>query len=543
MASKIIADAGGLGQQGVIVLLGPDQAMLDTFTSAAGKYHKIVVFNPLERIDQSDERIRQVDADDFSWLEHYHKDIINGSFLVFRHVPTVARAPGQFESWVADMEEYKRLMRSNIGTVVSLGKEFMQAYLANVPEIVNNRGVTSLAGAFADRPAVVISAGPSLSQCAEELRALKGRALLVAVDAALPFLTDQSIVPDIVVGIDPLAENERFFATSMRAQCGYLNRIALVCLAQYTPNVVRQHPGPKFIADMPSTILSGWLSPYWQGKGYLSAFGGSVSHVAFGLAEHLGCDPICLVGQDLSFKDWNFYAPKILDALHPGMEWDARGGALMVKNADGEDVFTTENLLGFRASFEFHFRLCRANIYNATHGGLAIKGAYPIKLTNFGALYGEEREENYFEKRLGELAHAGPAPECDKDAICAELLGAYNTLCQIERKTQYLEKQTRRLGKCPEKYRATDKFKHLVAHVSKETPSIAHPVLLLVAYYHYQLELFLTNAKNIGVDFIEDRTERLTRSIERNVQFFAELREAINLLIPHLHKLEKVLRG
>ena len=37
--------------------------------------------------------------------------------------------------------------------------------------------------------------------------------------------------------------------------------------------------------------------------------GSTVAHLAYYLAEHLGCDPIIFVGQDLGFTDGLYYLP------------------------------------------------------------------------------------------------------------------------------------------------------------------------------------------------------------------------------------------
>jgi len=37
--------------------------------------------------------------------------------------------------------------------------------------------------------------------------------------------------------------------------------------------------------------------------------GSTVAHLAYYLAEHLGCDPIMFVGQDLGFSDGLYYSP------------------------------------------------------------------------------------------------------------------------------------------------------------------------------------------------------------------------------------------
>ena len=39
------------------------------------------------------------------------------------------------------------------------------------------------------------------------------------------------------------------------------------------------------------------------------AAGATVAHLSFYLAQHLGCDPIILIGQDLAFSDGLYYCP------------------------------------------------------------------------------------------------------------------------------------------------------------------------------------------------------------------------------------------
>jgi hypothetical protein len=49
--------------------------------------------------------------------------------------------------------------------------------------------------------------------------------------------------------------------------------------------------------------------------------GATVAHLAFYLAEHLGCDPIIFVGQDLGFSDGLCYAPAPATKTSGGRSW------------------------------------------------------------------------------------------------------------------------------------------------------------------------------------------------------------------------------
>jgi hypothetical protein len=61
---------------------------------------------------------------------------------------------------------------------------------------------------------------------------------------------------------------------------------------QYTPEIVNLYPGPIFANTVRENLVTAWLSPFWQDKGTVHCFGGSVAHMGLAAAEHLGCDPI-----------------------------------------------------------------------------------------------------------------------------------------------------------------------------------------------------------------------------------------------------------
>src|SRR6185436_528369 len=72
---------------------------------------------------------------------------------------------------------------------------------------VREGDVADLQGALESTPAVVVGAGPSLDSQLDALRALAGRAAIIAVDTALRPLLAAGITPHIVVAVDPSSIN------------------------------------------------------------------------------------------------------------------------------------------------------------------------------------------------------------------------------------------------------------------------------------------------------------------------------------------------
>ena len=59
-------------------------------------------------------------------------------------------------------------------------------------------------------PAFIVSAGPSLDKNIDELKNIKGRGVIMAVDTAIKPLLKKGIVPDIVASVDPHKPLELF---------------------------------------------------------------------------------------------------------------------------------------------------------------------------------------------------------------------------------------------------------------------------------------------------------------------------------------------
>lgn len=570
MVEKLIADIHGLGEEGVIVLAGPDDVLLDTMRKVAGKYHQIVLFHPWRTFDtDGDPRVHQVSDTEFGWMDTYHKEMINGHYLVLHHSPTVARDKDRFTRWLDAVADQRKLVVSNISTAVSLGRNFIQTYMENLPAMLRNPGVDAIKGLLSGIPAVLLGAGPSLERAADEIRSLKDRAVLIAVDAALPFCLDHHIYPDVIAGIDPLAENNRFYSICQPNRVDYLDHATLVCLVQYTADTIRQHPGPLFISDQPGNIIYQWLSPFFSSHGVILAFGGSVSHMVYALAEHLGCSPVIMIGQDLCFRE-RFHAIGIGEALHPEhVPTPAEYGAIPAIDALGDPCSTSATLQTFKIAFEHRLRETSIKTFNASAllGGMEIKGAHPMSLKDFrerycdvldlprddeidttdiaeindisGAIRGKLFRSGHitapahpFERALADVYATAPVPEWHADALLHELTAAINLLEWIDRRAEYLARQTRKVGIWSAQKGKESATNELIRHIARQAETIAHPILNIIAMYHYSLELYLNRAAVRRVDGIEDHKEKIAAQVSRNVQFYAELREALANFIP-----------
>jgi len=134
--------------------------------------------------------------------------------------------------------------------------------------------------------------------------------------------------------------------------------------------------------------------------------------MAFGLAHHLKCDPIILIGQDLGYESNLSHNPnadasgKIFHTDSGELAWQidspdshlksdtpyGMGGALLVDGYYGKPIITNAGLLSFITSFEgLSNMITDKALINATEGGANIKGFARMTLQSAIDLYFKNR--------------------------------------------------------------------------------------------------------------------------------------------------------
>src|SRR6187200_400227 len=123
--------------------------------------------------------------------------------------------------------------------------------------------------------------------------------------------------------------------------------------------------------------------------------GATVAHLAYYVAEHLGCDPIIFVGQDLGFSDGLCYAPgtSYEDVWRPELsrfstaemkQWEQivreRHILRRIPDHEGRPMYTEERLFSYLQQFEQDFARSPATIIDASEGGAAKRGTQVMPL-------------------------------------------------------------------------------------------------------------------------------------------------------------------
>lgn len=221
---------------------------------------------------------------------------------------------------------------------------------------------------FEDKPAIVVSAGPSLDKNIQLLHKAREKALIIAVGSAISILEKKGIKPHFRMAIDPTLENEKLFEYTSS------DDIPLVYSNHLFYKILPAYQGPKIHLALDSNSgFEEYLYDRAKVKVGKVSSGFSVANVAVNLLLYWKCDPVVFVGQDLAYTD---------DRLHASGSWDSDVEEKYIKKTSlrkdiwGNDVYTDNAFDGMRAVFENIISKNRGTKFiNATEGGIPIEGA------------------------------------------------------------------------------------------------------------------------------------------------------------------------
>ncbi len=264
-----------------------------------------------------------------------------------------------------------------------LGNDFTDAIwgithdLANVRHLNGAVDVDKLKGRFHGRPAVVVSAGPSLEKNMHHLPKLAGKALIIAVDTILAKLLKNNIVPDVVCSIERIDEVYDYFYKGKDIPAS----IALVAPSVLKPVIFAEHKGARIIPYRGPLPVYKWLAATTgvTGDAYIE-MGASVAHLGLAIAAHAGCSPIILTGQDLAFGDKDgALVSHSGDTIYEDVDKCGEEDAYSRPSAEiegyyGGKVVTSLWWQDVRIWFENQIRENGLKVINATEGGAKIHG-------------------------------------------------------------------------------------------------------------------------------------------------------------------------
>lgn len=468
------------------------------------------------------------DEIDFSFIDRYHRKILQGNSYVLSQSGFVNLNKSAYEKFRVKVAEIKKLKDTSIFTGISRGAEWTDAFIRNIPIILRTPGVKRLKNLFQQRPAIIVSAGPSIEKNLHLLKEAKGKAILIAVDVVVPTLLSSGIMPDFIIALE--ANRKLFHAFENNPLLGFCPLIIAAEVDYET--ISSRYPGPVFLNPAIRHPVMKWLHKFWEDKGYIAAQGGSVSHMAFAVAEYLGAHVIALIGQDLSFHE-KLHAGDVTRFFYSEHDIEKyRQTNPVVKDIFGEERYTTGQFLTFRTSFEQLARKFPGAVINATEGGLPIDGIPAMRLKDFLEEYCRIAPINMYDtvSRLGEMK-----TDYELNGLIAHIFDGLSRFASIRKNACEIVECVLTLKKLKEKNMLHKGRASTLIHEIEERENIVEdPILAVIAPYRSSMKNYLRREKDDDNSF---------DAIQDSLDYYGELIKVIEETETRLNALVKALEN
>lgn len=202
-----------------------------------------------------------------------------------------------WETFACQIEECHRTAHLLLSDVADFGIGAFRNARKNWQEQGPFLDWTLLKGSFAQVPAIVCGAGPSLEEAIPFLKQQESSAFVLAAGTALPLLSRYGIEPHLGCAIDQETPSSVWAGQAAELPCCFQSRL--------NPDVVSLFHGPKILAPESGSLP--W-EEWWRGEQDPPAFGWTVGNFATEIARWMGCNPIIWVGMDFCYREGKKYA-------------------------------------------------------------------------------------------------------------------------------------------------------------------------------------------------------------------------------------------
>lgn len=209
--------------------------------------------------------------------------------------------PELLQDFVNELGFVKGLYSCNYNNLFGRCFDWTYCGIGNIDKTLEHNELESLRGKFKDKPAVIISAGPSLTKNIDLLKKYKNKAVVFCVGTALKTAVKHGIEPDFLVVVE--AEDCSF--QTVDTDVSNMN----VILQPMTFRDFHNLSAKRHFNYYPNNdFTSRWLSQFLDISLDDYKNRGTVSLCALFSAVIMDCNPIILVGQDLAYTDGKCYS-------------------------------------------------------------------------------------------------------------------------------------------------------------------------------------------------------------------------------------------
>jgi hypothetical protein len=206
-----------------------------------------------------------------------------------------------YKSFKEYLENLFGLVSHNYAFQINSIYMFLVHIISGMDKKLNSMLLTDYPDIFKDKPAVVVSAGPSLAKNIEYLKKYRDNVFIFCVGTALKTLLANGIVPDFLHVIEKAD-------TSVHINVPETKDMYLVCEPYVNEAILKFPYKGVLVTASEETDAARWFLSKRGNELVPFETKGTVAYHALYTAKYFGCNPIILIGQDLAYSDGNCYA-------------------------------------------------------------------------------------------------------------------------------------------------------------------------------------------------------------------------------------------
>lgn len=274
----------------------------------------------------------------------------------------------------------------DINTIKKFSKKWLLNTLKNISSINSSVAykLSDLKDKFTGQTALILAAGPSLTENIEKIKVNRDKFVIFAVNKVLRVLEANEIVPDFLVCLD--AQNVNATLTGLESFCAKTN-----CIMDLKSDSVLFTKNFKriFVSFSKNDTVVKKIAEY--NKIFTYENGGTATAMAFVAAVKMGFSKIVFSGLDLAFKGDVIYSTG--EVMNKISETQIKVSTtpknlVKVKSVTGELVNTRDDYAAFIQHFETLIKdFGVKEVYNTTSFGAAIDGMKNVKFDELNLFF------------------------------------------------------------------------------------------------------------------------------------------------------------
>jgi len=295
---------------------------------------------------------------------------------------TIVSHPYQKSKYELELRRTINHMIESLNTTISSYGNSTEDVLIGIDNFFNNWNhyneglhVDHFKDRYSGKTAIIVGAGPSLDECIEELKKVQGKALILAVDAALESLLEHGIVPDMVSTLERLEVTLKFYKNIQKRDdivFGCPNLISGKVLDKFSKKIFTGRRGDSFFVALGEKLERSNLE-----------VGMNVAHVPTSVALFMGCSRIVFVGLDLAYTGGKTHFSGVTKIIDESTKRIYTENTCKVEGQNGEILDTFEYFLYSKVWLEKMIPNTKTEFFNASIGGAKIIGTKEITLNDF----------------------------------------------------------------------------------------------------------------------------------------------------------------